>query len=127
VIYVHPSQVLAWDMAPRKFVVGLCNSLSVPLVPESHFVVSIHLPFRKDGGGQTSATVAQLSPGFHEITLGSWTPGLESHLTICVQKPAVELVVEYSDQSRSSSFRPLEYLDGQDRLLVPVECGGSYS
>ncbi len=114
-------------MAPRQFTVGLCNSLSVPLVPESHFVVSIHLPFRKDGGGQTSATIAQLSPGFHEITVGSWTPGLESHLTICIQKAIVELVVGYSDQDRSSNFRPLEFLDGKDRLLVPVQCGGSYS
>jgi hypothetical protein len=99
----------------------------MPLVPESHFVVSILIPSRRDGAGQTSVTTAQLSPGFRELVLGPWTPGLENHMTICVQKAVVEVVIGYSDEYRSSSFRPLQYPDGKDRVLLPVECGGSYA
>ncbi len=127
VLYVHPSENLRWDQAPRSFSVGLCNSLPVPLVPESHFVVSILIPWHRDGAGQTSSTTAQLSPGFHELVLGSWTPGLENHVTICVQKAVVEVVVGYSDETKSSNFRPLPYPDGKDKALFPVQCGGNYA
>ncbi len=127
VLYVEPSSPLAWDWAPRQFRVGLCNSLSVPLVAESHFVVMLRIPFRKDGAAQTGQLIAQLSPGFHQVVVGSWTPGLENHVTICVQKAVMEVIVGYSDEDRPSNYRPLPYPDGKNSVLLPVQCGGDYA
>lgn len=125
--YISASPELKWDLEPRAFRVGVCNSHTVPTVPESDFILSIRLVDKRAPLGQTPHLPKQLEPGFSELTLSPWTPGLENHVTICVQRAIVALELGYSDQPGSRNYRPVQWLDGSTSRLFPVKCGGDYS
>lgn len=127
VIYADVSPELVWDTRPREFRVGICNSHPVPLVPDSQFLVTLRLPETGRIPGQTERLRAQLGPGFHELILKQWVPGYENHVTICVQKPAVQVIVEYSDQADSPVFHPLRWLDGSEGQIYLIRCGGDFA
>ena len=126
VIYLEPLPSLVWNQAPRQFRVGVCNTLAESLVPGSRFRVSVFAPEAKNPLGQTSELSAQLAPGLHELMLGSWTPGLQNHVTACAVSPAVEILVEYNDFSAVNNFRPVPWPDGSERKAFSVACGGTF-
>lgn len=126
-LYVEPAPRLTWDQTPRQFRVGVCNTLSVPTVPQGQFVLFVYIAWTRQIRGQTSELPAQLAPGFHELVLGPWTPGLENHVTACAQRPAVEIEIGYNDSfPQSSSFRPVPWADGITKIVFPIACGGDY-
>lgn len=125
-MYLEPSEALVWDNIPREFRAGVCNSLPVPLVPESKFKVMVYIFGVSRPMGQTSELSAQLGPGLHDVILRLWTPGLVNHMTICVQRQAVELELGYKDDP-TRSFHPVQWLDGRERLTLPVKCGGTFA
>ncbi len=126
-MYVEPIPGLAWDPTPRQFRVGLCNSLPVMTMPNGELTVFVHFPGSDHGLGQTPKIRAQLEPGFHEFVFGTWTPGLENHVTVCVQRAIAEIEIVYSDNPPYSDFRPLLWPDGKSRLIMPIKCGGDYA
>lgn len=126
VIYIEPLPSLVWNQTPRQFRVGVCNTLAESIVPSSRFRVSVYVPEAKDPLGQTSELSAQLTPGLHELMLGSWTPGLQNHVTACAVRPTVEILVEYNDFPGVNNFRPVLWPDGSERKAFAVACGGTY-
>ena len=126
VIYIEPLPTLVWNQAPRQFRVGVCNTLAESIVPESRFRVSVYAPEAKNPLGQTSELSAQLTPGLHELMLGSWTPGLQNHVTACAVWPTVEVLVEYNDFPAVNNFRPVLWPDGSQRKAFTVACGGTF-
>ncbi len=126
VIYIEPLPSLVWNQTPRQFRVGVCNTLAESLVPGSRFRVSVYAPAAKNPLGQTSELSAQLAPGLHELMLGSWTPGLQNHLTACAVLPTVEISVEYNDFPPVNNFRPVLWQDGSERKTFSVACGGTF-
>ncbi len=126
VIYIEPLPSLVWNQTPRQFRVGVCNTLAESIVPESRFRVSVYAPETKNPLGQTSELSAQLAPGLHELVLGSWTPGLQNHVTACAVLPAVEILVEYNDFPAANNFRPVLWPDGSERKAFSVACGGTF-
>ncbi|MBI3912883.1 MAG: hypothetical protein HY327_01610 [Chloroflexi bacterium] len=126
VIYIEPLPSLIWDPTPRQFRVGVCNTLAESLVPGSRFRLSVYAPETKSPLGQTSALSAQLTPGVHELMLGSWTPGLQNHVTACAVTPSVEILVEYNDFPAANNFRPVLWSDGSERKNFSVACGGNF-
>ncbi len=127
VVYAEPAKELVWDNNPVQFRVGVCNSLPVPLVPASHFVAMVDVPYSKSGGGRTNEIANQLPPGFHEFLFSTWKPGLENHITVCVQKQVIELTIGYSDQEKSKNFHLLQWVDGTNRRIFPIKCGGTFA
>jgi hypothetical protein len=126
VISLDPLPSLVWNQTPRQFRVGVCNTLAESIVPESRFRVSVFAPATKNPLGQTSELSAQLAPGLHELVLGSWTPGLQNHVTACAVWPTVEILVEYNDFPAANSFRPVLWPDGSERKSFSVACGGTF-
>ena len=126
VIYVEPLPSLVWNQTPRQFRVGVCNTLAESIVPESRFRASVYAPEAKNPLGQTSELSAQLTPGLHELMLGSWTPGLQNHVTACAVWPTVEILVEYDDFPAVNNFRPVPWPDGSERKAFSVACGGTF-
>jgi hypothetical protein len=126
VIYLEPLPSLVWNQAPRQFRVGVCNTLAESLVTSSRFRVSVFAPAAKNPLGQTSELSAQLTPGLHELLLGSWTPGLQNHVTACAVLPTVEILVEYNDFPAVNNFRPVLWQDGSERKAFSVACGGTF-
>lgn len=125
-ISVEPIHDLAWDQTPRQFRAALCNSLAVATLPDGRFVVWVYASGEKNPLGQTAEISAQLMPGLREFTFASWTPGLQNHLTACVQRPVVEIVVGYKESASSDNFRPVPLPNGTDRVTFPIKCGGNY-
>jgi hypothetical protein len=126
VIYIEPLPSLVWNQTPRQFRVGVCNTLAESLVPESRFRVSVFAPETKNPLGQTYELSAQLAPGLHELMVGSWTPGLQNHVTACAVWPAVEIMVEYNDLPAVNNFRPVLWPDGSNKKVFSVACGGTF-
>ena len=126
VIELQPIPSLIWDQVPREFRVGICNTLTVSTVPDGEFTLFVFLPEDEPALGQTSSLTAQLTPGFHRLTLKSWTPGFENHVTACATRPEVEIQVDYADSPRAQNFRPLTWLNGKDRVVFPVKCAGDF-
>ena len=126
VINVEPLPSLVWNQTPRQFRVRVCNTLAESLVPGSRFRVSIYSQTAKNPIGQTSDLSAQLAPGLHELEIGSWTPGLQNHVTACADLRTVEILVEYSDYAAGNDFRPVLWLDDSERRTFPVVCGGNF-
>ena len=126
VIYLEPLPSLVWNQTPRQFRVGVCNTLAESIVPTSRFRASVFAPETKNPLGQTSELSAQLTPGLHELMLGSWTPGLQNHVTACAVWPAVEVLVEYNDFPAVNNFRPVLWPDGSEKKSFSVACGGTF-
>lgn len=126
VIELEPIPDLVWDNVPREFQVGVCNTLTVSTVPAGEFMAFVFLPGSAQAIGQTTPATAQLEPGYHALTLKSWTPGYENHVTACATRPYVQVRVDYADSPRTQNFRPVSWLDGNDRVVFPVKCGGNF-
>lgn len=77
-------------------------------------------------GSITTATSAKLAPGLNEIKLGPWVPGLQNHVTICVDRAFGQAQVFYNDLP-TPSFGVLKWVDGKDTVTFPIKCGGNYS
>ena len=126
VVYIDPLPSLIWNQTPRQFRVGVCNTRAESLVPQSRFRVSVFTPETKNPVGQTSELSAQLTPGLHELVLGSWTPGLQNHVSACAMWPSVEILVEYNDFPAVNNFRPVPWPDGSEKKVFSVACGGTF-
>ena len=126
VISIEPLPSLVWNPTPRQFRVGVCNTLAESLVADSRFRVLVYAPKIKNPLGQTSELSAQLAPGLHELVLGSWTPGLQNHVTACADLLTVEIQIEYNDFPAVNNFRPVLWPDGSERKTFPIACGGNF-
>ncbi len=126
VIELEPIPGLVWDSVPRGFQVGICNTLTVSTVPAGEFMAFVFLPGNAQAIGQTTPVTAQLEPGYHALTLKSWTPGFENHVTACATRPNVEVQVDYADSPNPQHLRPVPWLDGKERVVFPVKCGGNF-
>lgn len=125
-VYVHPVPDLAWDYNPRQFLVGLCDTIPPPSVPQGKYKVVLNFPAGHGSLTQSSVVRAELKPGLNEISVGPWIPGLENHLAICAQRAVAETQVMYDD-TPDPFFHPLLWPDGSDRVPLPIQCGGNYA
>jgi hypothetical protein len=126
VVSIQPYPDLVWDRENRSFRVDLCNTTTVPTPLESRFVVFVYFPGESRPRGQTSELPIRLPPGLTEITLSSWIPGLQNHISACVVQPPVEFSVAYRYPPDLSVFHPIPYVDGQERETFSVKCGGNF-
>ena len=124
VIYLHPEPDLVWDTVPRQFVVGLCNTIPPPSVPQGKY--KIILNFANHGLMDTHVTTGELKPGMNELSIGPYIHGYENHMAICAQRPVAEVQVMYNDTSEPP-FHALLWPDGSDRVAIPIKCGGNFA
>lgn len=117
---------LVWDSVPRQFRASICNARNEALVPTSRFVTKIFFPGEKNSLSQTASVNAQLTPGLHTLTFSSWTPGFENHVTICAQRPLIQIEIDYTDQPAPESFQVVPWVDGKTRVTMAVQCAGNY-
>jgi hypothetical protein len=117
---------LVWDSVPRQFRVSICNARNEALVPTSRFVTKIFFPGEKNSLSQTASVNAQLTPGLHTLTFSSWTPGFENHVSICAQRPLIQIEIDYTDQPAPESFQVVPWVDGKTRVTMAVQCAGNY-
>ncbi len=76
VMYLQPVTTLIWDYDPRQFRVGLCNANPPSAVPQGKYKIAMAFPPRNSAATESKPSVAELKPGFNEITVG---PLLLSH------------------------------------------------
>jgi len=117
---------LAWDKAEHQFVIQVCNTNLPPSVPQGKYKVILNFPGSDHGASQSAATQIELKPGFNEISVGPWVPGLENHLAACATRASAETQVIYSD-TPDRLYRTLKWFDGSDSIWLPIKCGGDYS
>lgn len=127
VLYIHPKSELVWDTEPRYFQVGLCNTIPVANgVPQGKYRIQLNFASGARGGLTTSSpTQAELKPGFNEVSVGPWVPGLENHVTNCALRAVSDTQVMYND-TPDPFYRALPFPDGSDRTPLPIKCGGSF-
>ncbi len=126
IVSIEPFPALAWDWDPRQFRVQVCNTLSRSTSPDGRFIVFVYFPGEKSPRGQTSQVPFQLPPGLSEISLGSWVPGMENHISACNAQPPVEFAVAYTLPPDRSILHPVPYADGHDRRIFTLQCGGHF-
>ena len=126
VMYLVPATDLVWDNEPRYFRVGLCNANSPSSIPQGKYKISMMFPPGSTGATQSAPTVAELKPGFNEVQVGPWVPGLRNHLADCASRATAETQVTYND-TPDPFYRVLKWLDGSDRVWLQIKCGGNYS
>ena len=126
VLAIHGVPDLAWDKAEHQFVIQVCNTNLPPSVPQGKYKVVLNFPGSDHGASQSAATQIELKPGFNEISVGPWVPGLENHLAACASRPSGETQVMYSD-TPDRLYRTLKWFDGSDSIWLPIKCGGDYS
>ena len=125
VMYLQPVTTLIWDYDPRQFRVGLCNANPPSAVPQGKYKIAMNFPPRTSHATESKPSVAELKPGFNEITVGPWVPGLENHLAQCAVKADAETQVLYND-TPDPIYRALAWSDGKDRVTLHIKCGGNY-
>ena len=125
VIYIHPVPELVWDSEPRRFQVGLCNTLPAPNVPQGKYKVQLSFPAGERGETHSATTPAELAPGLNEVSIGPWIPGLENHVTRCAIRARPEVQVQYND-TPDPFFHVLLWPDGSDHLVMSIKCGGDF-
>lgn len=123
VMYIHPEPELIWDTEPRYFKVGLCNTNQPPAVPQGNYKIAMTFPTGSGGGTQSSPSPAELKPGFNEVSVGPWVPGLRNHRADCASRADAYTQVTYND---SGTFRPLMWMDGSDHIVLTIKCGGNF-
>ena len=124
-MYLQPVTELLWDYNPRQFRVGLCNTNPPSAVPQGKYKIAMTFPPRNSGATESKPSVAELKPGFNEITVGPWVPGLENHLASCAPRSNAETRVMYND-TPDPIYHALTWYDGKDRVIMPIKCGGNY-
>jgi hypothetical protein len=125
VMYLQPETELIWDKDPRQFRVGLCNANPPPAVPQGKYKITMTFPPNNAGATESKPSVAELKPGFNEITVGPWIPGLENHLATCAVRANSETQVMYND-TPDPFYHALAWYNGTDRVTLPIKCGGNY-
>ena len=126
VMYIHGDPELIWDTNPRQFRVGLCNTIPATSTPQGKYKIAMTFPPGNSGATQSAPTVAELKPGFNEISVGPWIPGLMNHLAACATRENAETQVLYND-SPEPFFHVLPWLDGTDRTFLRIKCGGNFA
>jgi len=126
VVYIHPVPDLVWDTVPRQFLVGLCDTIPPPSVPQGKYKIVLNFPAVNHGIVESNVSRAELKPGLNEISVGPWIPGYENHLARCAVRAVAETQVMYND-TPEPFFHVLLWPDGNDRVLLPIRCGGNYS
>jgi len=125
VLYLQPVTELIWDYNPRQFRVGLCNTNPPSAVPQGKYKIAMTFPPRNSGATESKPSVAELKPGFNEITVGPWIPGLENHMAVCAVKADAETQVMYND-TPDPIYHALSWYNGSDRVVMRIKCGGNY-
>lgn len=126
VVYIHPTPDLAWDKGPRQFLVGICDTIPLPAVPQGKYKMVLSFPLSTRGLAESTAVPAELKPGLNEVSVGPWIPGTENHLAICATMSPALIQVMYSDTG-DRFFRALLWPDGSDRVSITIQCGGNYA
>jgi hypothetical protein len=126
VVYIHPVPDLVWDTVPRQFLVGLCDTIPPPSVPQGKYKIVLSFPAGRGSLSESSVSRAELKPGLNEISVGPWIPGFENHLAICAQRAVAEIQVMYND-TPEPFFHVLLWSDGSDRVALPIQCGGNFA
>ncbi len=126
VMYVRGEPELIWDTNPRQFRVGLCNTIPATSPPQGKYKIAMTFPPGNSGATQSAPSVAELKPGFNEISVGPWIPGLMNHLAACATRENAETQVLYND-SPEPFFHVLTWLDGADRTIMRIKCGGNFA
>ena len=125
VLYLEPVTELIWDNNPRQFRVGLCNTNPPPAVPQGKYKIAMSFPPANTGATESKPSVAELKPGFNEISVGPWIPGLENHKTNCAVRANAETQVLYND-TPDPFYHALTWYNGNDRVTLPIKCGGNF-
>jgi len=125
VMYLQPVTELKWDFDPRQFRVGLCNANSPSAVPQGKYKIAMSFSASGSHSTESKPSTAELKPGFNEIAVGPWVPGLENHLAQCAVKSNAETRVMYND-TPDPLYRALMWHDGKDRVTMQIKCGGNY-
>lgn len=126
VVYIHPSQPLVWDKGPRQFLVGICDTIPAPAVPQGKYKTQISFPLSNRGLSESAPVPATLKPGLNEVPVGPWVPGTENHKAICATLSPALIQVMYSDTG-DRFYRALVWPDGSDRESITIQCGGDYA
>lgn len=125
VLYLQPVTELIWDNDPRQFRVGLCNTNPPPAAPQGKYKIAMSFPPGSRGATESKPSVAELKPGFNEISVGPWIPGLENHRANCAVRANAETQVMYND-TPDPFYHVLLWYDGKDRVTLPIKCGGNF-
>ena len=125
VMYLQPETELIWDKEPRQFRVGLCNANPPPAVPQGKYKIAMSFPPGNTGATESKPSVAELKPGFNEISVGPWIPGLENHKTNCAVRANAETQVMYND-TPDPFYHALTWYNGNDHVTLPIKCGGNF-
>ena len=126
VMYLYGTPELIWDYTPRQFRVGLCNTNPATSTPQGKYKIAMTFPPGNAGATQSAPTPVELKPGFNEISVGHWVPGLQNHRAACASRANAETQVLYND-TPDPIFRALTWFNGTDRVTLPIKCGGDYS
>lgn len=126
IIYIHPVPELVWDTTPRQFLVGLCNTLPPPSVPQGRYKIVMSFPDGDRGSTSSSETPAELGRGFNEVSVGPWIPGLENHRARCNMRAVADTQVMYNG-TVDGLFHPLAWDDGRTSVGLAIKCGGNFS
>ncbi len=124
ILYVNASPDLVWDTNPHYFVVGICDSIPAPATPMGRYRAAIYFPGSAHGRAESMPVPATINPGFNEVRVGPWVPGLENHRAACNDRPLGDVEIEYDG---SGVYRALPWVDGKTRVLIPIACGGDYA
>jgi hypothetical protein len=127
VVSVEAIPPLVWDSSPHQFRVGLCNTNGPSSAPAGTYRIYISYPGAERGLAQSDKTPATLKPGFNQILVGPWVPGLENHKASCASRPIGQIEVRYNDVPDPAIYRALPWPDGSTSINLKIACGGDYS
>lgn len=125
ILYLYPEGELIWDNEPHYFRLGLCNTNAPPAAPQGKYKLAFTFPPTSSGSTESKPSPAELKPGFNEIRVGPWIPGLENHLSRCAARANAVTRVTYND-TPDPFYRVLAWFDGKDHTVLPIKCGGSF-
>ncbi len=117
---------LIWDNVPRQFIVGLCNTNRPPSVPQGKYKIVLNFPDSGHGLTQSAPTQIELKPGYNEVSVGPWIPGLENHIAHCAMRAEAQTQVMYND-TPEPYYHALLWPDGSDHVIMPIKCGGNFA
>ncbi len=119
---IKPVTPLIWDNELRAFDVRVCSPAELRGAMLAWITINGNPLDDKPPHptAQTYTAFKTLARGENHVTLEHWRPGLENHITICVQRPSVHVEVQWSEDGKTN----WRYVGEQD---FPVACGGSYS
>ncbi|MBI5651139.1 MAG: hypothetical protein HZC40_11950 [Chloroflexi bacterium] len=126
VMYIIPDPELIWDTTPRYFRVGVCDTIPAPAAPAGRYKIAMTFPPGNSGATQSAPTQAEIKPGFNEVKVGPWVPGLQNHRAACASRANAETQVWYNDEP-GPYFKTLKWYNGADHTTLAIKCGGDYA